>query len=125
MASTFSKLRGAALLAAVLPCGTAHAEEAPAHRTLRWNAYPEGEAAPDSAKRSEKKSEENGDAATAVDEGHLMPFSMGASISRSTVVAKSLGGYDSASSSARVRTAAEASIANVVALRLDYDHGPA
>lgn len=125
MASRFSNLRGAALLAAVIPCGTAHAEEAAAQRTLRWNAHPEGEAAADSAERSEKKPEGSGDAASAVDEGHLMPFSMGASISRSTVVAKSLGGYDSASSSARLRTAAEASIANIVALRLDYEHGPA
>src|SRR5262252_177847 len=115
MASTFSKLRGAALLAAIIPCGTAHAEEAAAQRTLRWNAHPEGEAAPDSAERTEKKSEGDGDASTAVDEGHLMPYSMGAAISRSTVVAKSLGGYDSASGSARVRTAAEASIANIVA----------
>ena len=124
MASRYSCLKVAALLTALVPCGVAHAEGAAPERTLRWNAHPEGETQADSVAQGEATSAGNGDAARAIDEGHVMPFTTGASISRSVVVAKTYGGYDSAGNSARVRSAAEATVVKFLALRAEYEYGP-
>lgn len=56
--------------------------------------------------------------------GVLSPFSVAASLPRAAA-AIALGGYDSAAGSFRARAATEARLLPVLALRLEYEHGPA
>jgi len=56
--------------------------------------------------------------------GSLSPFSVAASVPR-RAAAIALGGYDGAARSLRARAATEARLWPVLALRLEYEHGPA
>jgi len=108
------------LALAALTCGSlAHAEGAPEH-TLRWNPHPETPSADTAAEKSGR----NAGAAQALDDEQLAPFTIGAPVPRATAAVKTLGGFDSTTTSARARTSAEAGIGNFLALRLEYEHGP-
>jgi hypothetical protein len=109
------------LVAALSQNGAAFAADAAAEHTLTWHPNPEGTPSADTGKQ---KPEGNGGAQGAVDDGQLLPFTLGAPIARANAVVKTLGGYDSSTTSARVRTAAEASLFNLLAFRLEYEHGP-
>jgi len=112
-----------ALLVVALAGATARAEEAPSPpRVLHWNAQPASDGRADSAEST--NAEKNADAAGALDDGQLAPFTIGAPVARGTASVKTLGGYDTASGSGLVRTAADASVTRFLALRVEYEHGP-
>ena len=67
---------------------------------------------------------QNADASGALDDGQLNPFTIGAPVARGVASVKTLGGYDSASGSGIVRSAADASVTSFLALRAEYEHAP-
>jgi hypothetical protein len=112
------------LLAAVATCTTARAEDAsPDQHVLHWNAQPAGETRADSL-QPVQPAKPPADAAGALDDGQLNPFTMGAPTARGVASVKTVGGYDSASGSGIVRSAADASVTNFLAVRVEYEHAP-
>jgi hypothetical protein len=68
---------------------------------------------------------EQSKASQAASDGLLSPFTSGAVISKSRAIAQSYAGYDSAASEARARVAAEGRLTSFLALRVEFEHGPA
>ena len=105
----------------------ARAEPEPTQH-LTWHPKPVNESgsatqsAPD-ADRAEGRAVD--DASRAVDNGQLAPFTLGAAVPHGHADVQAVGGYDSAASTGRARTAAEARVFDWLALRLEYEHGPA
>jgi hypothetical protein len=64
-------------------------------------------------------------ASQAASDGLLSPFTSGAAISTSRAFAQSYVGYDGAASETRARVAAEGRLTNFLALRVEFEHGPA
>lgn len=124
MASRPLKSKAAVLFAVVATSATANAEGASSEQhVLHWNAQPPGDTRADSLQPAEP-AKQNADAAGALDDGQLDPFTMGAPTARGVASVKTVGGYDSAGGSGIVRSAADASVTNFLALRVEYEHGP-
>ena len=66
-----------------------------------------------------------GKATEAASDGVLSPFTTPATISSFRASAQSYAGYDGAASSARARAAVEGRLTTFLALRVEFDHGPA
>jgi|SRR6478736_1491249 len=66
-----------------------------------------------------------GKAAEAASDGVLSPFTTPAAISSFRASAQTYAGYDGAASSARARAAVDGRLTNFLALRVEFDHGPA
>jgi len=66
----------------------------------------------------------NGSAARAIDDGAMVPYTLTARIHQGQSWVRALGGYDTAASSARARSAAETAVTGWFAIRVDYEHGP-
>ncbi|HET7540746.1 MAG TPA: hypothetical protein VFK05_12765 [Polyangiaceae bacterium] len=66
-----------------------------------------------------------GKAQEAASDGVLSPFTTPAAISSFRASAQTYAGYDSAASSARARAAVDGRLTNFLALRVEFDHGPA
>jgi hypothetical protein len=123
VASRFLKSKATVLLAAVATCAPAYAEDTSSEQhTLHWNAQPQ-EARADSLD-STQSAKPKADAAGAIDDAQLNPFTIGAPTARGIASVKTVGGYDSAAGSGIVRSAADASVTNFLALRVEYEHGP-
>ena len=60
----------------------------------------------------------------AADEGFLLPFSQSPRTFAGYVVTKAIAGYDTALKDMVARTSAEGRLLPILALRLDFDHGP-
>ncbi len=88
-------------------------------RTLHYHL----DATPDAQSR-ESSSVEHGTAARAIDDGAMVPYTMTARIEKGQSWVRMLGGYDTAASSARARSAAESAVTSWFAIRVDYEHGP-
>jgi hypothetical protein len=124
VASRSLSSKASLLLAAVATCTTAHAEDASSEQhVLHWNAQPSGDTRADSL-QPVQPAKPAADAAGALDDGQLNPFTMGAPTARGVASVKTIGGYDSAAGSGIVRSAVDASVTNFLALRVEYDHGP-
>jgi hypothetical protein len=90
MARRSSDVAAAVLLAAVSSSAMAVAADPPAERKLTWNAHPEVEAAADSGKKGQQEADTG--AGTALDDGQLMPFTMGAPVPRGVRGGEDAGG---------------------------------
>jgi hypothetical protein len=88
-------------------------------RTLHYRL----DTTPDTQPR-ESPSVGNGTAARAIDDGAMVPYALTARIKRGQSWVRALGGYDTAASSARARSAAETGVTSWFAIRVDYEHGP-
>jgi len=64
-------------------------------------------------------------ASQAASDGLLSPFTSPAAISKSRAFAQSYVGYDGAASETRARVAAEGRLTSFLALRVEFEHGPA
>jgi len=64
-------------------------------------------------------------ASQAAGDGLLSPFTNGAVIPKARAIAQSYAGYDSAVSAARARVAVEGRLVSFLALRVEFEHGPA
>jgi hypothetical protein len=64
-------------------------------------------------------------ASQAASDGFLSPFTSAAAISKSRAIAQSYAGYDGAASEPRARVAAEGRLTSFLALRVEFEHGPA
>ncbi len=103
----------------------AHADsEPPPH--LTWHAKPVNEPAATAASSADSVEARKNvdDAGQAVENGQLAPFTLGAAVPHAHADVQALGGYDSAASAGRARTAGEARVFDWLALRLEYEHGP-
>lgn len=78
--------------------------------------------APD-APPSESSSTGHGAAARAIDDGAMVPLTLTARIKKAQSWVRTVGGYDTATGSARARSAAESSVTSWFAIRVDYEHG--
>lgn len=88
-------------------------------RTLHYRL----DTAPEAQSR-ESPSVGHGTAARAIDDGAMVPYTLTARINKGQSWAHALGGYDTAASSARARSAAETAVTSWFAIRVDYEHGP-
>jgi hypothetical protein len=89
---------------------------------LTWHATPPGSSEP--ADNVEQSKGPKDDASKAMDEGRLLPFTVGATVPQAHASVTAFGGYDSAARSGRAISAGEARILKFLALRLEYEHGP-
>ena len=123
VASRAPFLNAVVLLGVVAVSATARAEEASTEpRTLHWNAAP---ASPGADTESVAAEHRDVDAAGAVDDAQLNPFTLGAPVARGTASVKALGGYDSTTRAGRAISAVDATVTRFLALRVEYEHGPA
>jgi hypothetical protein len=96
-----------------------------AQPSLTWHATPPGSPAATSSDEPEKSRAPKDDAATATGDGRLLPFTVGAAMPKAHADVTALGGYDSAAREGRALSGAEAKVLPFLALRVDYEHGPA
>jgi len=66
-----------------------------------------------------------GKATEAASDGVLSPFTTPAAVPSFRASAQSYAGYDSAAASARARASVDGRLTNFLALRVEFDHGPA
>jgi len=78
-------------------------------------------AAPDESDADELLSK----SARAASDGFLSPFTSPAAIAKLKATASTVVGYDTAAAAPRARATADAKITNFLALRVEFDHGPA
>lgn len=90
-----------------------------APRVLRYNTE---NSAPERADPT--RSPEVATAASAAEAGYLSPYTLPARVVSGRSWARAVGGYDTGASTYRVRSSAEASMTNYLALRVDFEHGP-
>jgi hypothetical protein len=64
-------------------------------------------------------------AARATNDGLLLPYTLSPRIKSGQSWVRAVAGYDSASASFRARSAAESSVTNFLAIRVEYERGPA
>jgi hypothetical protein len=88
-------------------------------KALHWRPLPTDVPSEAEPERSAPKSSQ------AASDGMLSPFTSPAVIPKFQASAQTYAGYDGAVSTARVRSAAEGRLTSFLALRVEFEHGPA
>lgn len=89
-------------------------------RVLHYRVGPEPE-----SEQATKHTAESVTAASAAEVGSLSPYTLSPRVVAGQSSARTVGGYDTAAQAYRLRSSAESAVTRYLAVRVDYEHGPA